>query len=121
MAFERDEIRQMIDLASNAHFHVLVGALCVAGLDVVTEMTAEMLQDEDYVRQEGIPNLAKLASMAHDQVVVVFPDMVMDSGELGYEPAKGENESSFEYLIRCFMNQLLKQRPDLAKLEFQPR
>ena len=121
MAFEKAEIHQMIDLARTANLNVLVGALCVAGLGIVTEMTSDMLQDNDYVRQEGIPNLAKLASMAHDQVVVVYPDMIADNGELEDEPPKGEKESAFEHLVRCFMNQILKQRPDLAKLEFQPR
>lgn len=121
MAFEKAEMHQMIDLARSANLNVLVGALCVAGLGIVTEMTSDMLYDDDYVRNEGIPNLKKLSEMAVDQVVVVFPDMVADNGELEDEPKKGENEPAFDHIVRCFMQQILKQRPDLAKLEFQPR
>ena len=120
MAFENEELAQMAELARN-DLNVLVGALCMAGMGVVTDMTSDMLCDPDYVREEGIPSMAKMIEMAIDQVIVVFPEMTADNGELDEEPTKRENESPFEMLVRGFMKQILKQRPDLAKLEFQPR
>lgn len=121
MAFDKSELSQMEHLARTANLNVLIGALCVAGIDIVTDMTSDMLRDADFVREEGIPSLAKISNQALDQVIVVFPDMVADGDELDDEPPKNENETPFEHIIRCFMTQILKQRPELAKLEFQPR
>lgn len=121
MAFENKELAQMIELARSSNINVLIGALCVHSMGVTTDMMSDMLYDNAYIREEGMPNLARLTDMASDQVLVVFPDIAAENGELDDEPKKGDNESSFEMIVRAFMKQILKQRPDLAKLEFQPR
>lgn len=120
MAFENKELAQMAELSRTNSPNILVGALCMSGMSIVTDMTSDMLYDKEYVREEGLPNLAKMIDMAADQVIVVFPDMVADNGEIDVEP-RLENEKPFEMLVRAFMKQIIKQRPDLAKLEFQPR
>ena len=121
MAFENKELAQMAELSRSANLNILVGALCMSGMSIITDMASDMLHDPDFVRTEGIPNMNKMIEMAIDQVIVVFPEMTADNGELDEELTKRENESPFEMLIRGFMKQILKQHPHLAKLEFQPR
>ena len=120
MAFEQNDINQMITLSRN-NIGVLFGAICIAGMNVTTDMMSDMLHDPDLVRQEGIPNMKKLIEMAIDQVVVIFPDMVCDGEEFDEELKIREGEKPIEMLIRGFMTQILKQRPDLARLQYQPR
>ena len=48
MAIDNAEIQQMIAVAHSTNINVLVGALCVAGLNIVTEMTSDMLHDSDF-------------------------------------------------------------------------
>lgn len=121
MAFLDKELDQMIDLARTTNINILIGALCVNSMGVTTDMMSDMLYDNALVREEGIPNMERMIAMASDQALVVFPDIAAENGELDDEPKKGDNESSFEMIVRAFMKQILKQRPYLAKLEFQPR
>ena len=120
MAIERAQLAQMIDLARNGA-DVLFGALCVSAMSHVTDMQSDFLHDPDYVKGEGMPNAKKMIEMAVDQICVVFPDMLLDAGEFDDEIKLQDGEQPFHMLVRGLMGQIMKQRPDLMKLEFQPR
>ena len=120
MAIERAQLAQMIEL-SRQGADVLFGALCVAGMSCVTDMQSDFLNDPDYVKTEGMPNAAKMVEMATDQICAVFPDMLFDCGEFDEEVQRQEGEPAINMLIRGIMKQIVKQHPDLMKLQFQPR
>ncbi len=120
MAIEKAELAQMIEL-SRSGADVLFGALCVSAMSCVTDMQSDFLNDPDYVRTEGMPNAAKMVEMATDQICAVFPEMLFDDGEFDEEVKRRDGEAAINMLIRGLMNQIIKQRPDLMTLQFQPR
>lgn len=119
MAIEKAELAQMIEL-SHRGADILLGALCVNAMSCVTDMQSDFLNDPDYVRTEGMPNAAKMVEMATDQICAVFP-MLFDDGEFDEEVKRRDGEAAINMLIRGLMNQIIKQRPDLMTLQFQPR
>ena len=120
MAIEKAELAQMIEL-SRSGADVLFGALCVSAMSCVTDMQSDFLNDPNYVKTEGMPNAAKMVEMATDQICAVFPEMLFDNGEFDEEVQRQEGEPAINMLIRGLMNQIIKQRPDLMTLQFQPR
>ena len=122
MAFSNAQITRMQQLAEEFGADVLFGALCMSGMQAVTDMIADMIHDKTVVIDfGGMPSKQKVVDMAIDQVCTVFPDSLVESDELDGELKARPGESQYQMLIRGIMTQLVSQRPDLTKIVYQPR
>ena len=121
MAFDQSQMNTMERLAAEYGADVLFGALCINAMQVVTETVADMAHDKDCIATDGMPSKQKIIDMTIDQVCVCFPDQLLESGELDSELRQMPGESAFQMLIRGITTQIVKQRPELMRVVYQPR
>ena len=97
----------------------LILAICHQATTSVVDMTSDMIHDEGFVKDNGMPTKAGITSQIEDWLNVVIPEMMSD--ELPDEYVQNEGENGMMFLFRSCLAELIKQNPQLLKIEFQPR
>lgn len=122
MAIEQEDLQRMRNLSANS-IDNLVGALCMIGLNHVTDMVSDMLHDPDYVKTNGMPSKDSMANQAIDHIKFVFPDMALynDLFDDDIDTAPKDGVTAFERYVAAMVQQIVKQAPLLVKLDYQPR
>ena len=121
MAFDQSQMNTMERLATEYGADMLFGAICINAMQVVTEIIADMAHDKDRIAIDGMPSKQNIIDMTIDQVCVCFPDLLLEIGDLDSELRQMPDESAFQMLIRGITTQIVKQRPKLMRVVYQPR
>lgn len=121
MTFDNSQLNFMERLATEYGADILLGALCINAMRVVTEIAADMAHDMDFIVTSGLPTRQKIVDMTIDQVCVYLPDSMLGIGEMDSECQQMPGEPAVQLLIRTITTQIVKQRPELMQVIYQPR
>jgi hypothetical protein len=113
------DIRSTRQLACQYNTLQLILAICHQATASVVDMTGDMIHDENFVKDNGMPTKAGITSQIEDWLNAVIPEMMSD--ELPDEYVKNEDENGMMFLFRSCLTEMIKQNPTLLKIEFQPR
>ena len=115
----RFDMRSTRQLACQYNTTQLILAICHQATTSVVEMTSDMIHDEDFVKDNGMPTKAGLTDHIGDWINSVIPEMLND--ELPDEYVKNQDENGMMFIFRALLTEMIKQNPSLLKIEFQPR
>lgn len=123
MTIEHSDLQQMSSLARSCTMENLVGALCMMGLSHTVDMMSDCLHDEDYVNDNGMPTMESIVGQASCHICHVIPDIVLDNDlfDDNISTVVEDGGSALEMLFTAMLKQIVKQTPQLAKIEFIPR
>lgn len=113
------DIRSTRQLACQYNTLQLILAICHQATTSVVDMTGDMIHDENFVKDNGMLTKKGLTEQIGDWLNVVIPEMMSD--ELPDEYIKNEGENGMMFLFRSMLTEMIKQHPELLKIEFQPR
>lgn len=121
MALTTEQLNQMENLAKHVPANILIGAICIAEMQNVTDMVADFITDPDYVKEEGLPNASKMKAMAMTQIAEVLPATLLDSNDIDDISSGRDMTSSIGAIFRVYIEQIMVQCPHLMRVEYQPR
>lgn len=113
---------RIANLAAEYNMAELFHALIHQAADVVRDMTADYMHDEEIVASEGVPTKAKMIEQIVDQVCVVMPIMLNEDVDIipdSYE--KQPCETDMTYVVRALATEYVNKNPETIHILFRPR
>ena len=126
MAFTERQVDKIYDAAEDLTTAEIIAILCLRGIEGAVDYQEDLMTDPAVSPEEKIPSVQDMVNLAVVQASQVIPDIVLDDDEIldqvpGQAPNSGPDvQTPFQRMVAAVSAQLIKQRPTMVRLKYQP-